>query len=330
MKETERHNTAIEWTHLPGFRGETWNPVVGCTKTSPGCKHCYAETLHNRRHGAYRTGAKLPEQYAVPFNHVQLLKERFSGPLRWKKPRAVFVNSLSDLFHEDVPQGFIDEVFAVMALTPRHCYMVLTKRHEQMRDYTTDVHVQERVDRVAEGLIDQHGTRQEKWSLSRRRGALTPTVRTWPLANVWLGVSVEDQKAAETRIPVLVETPAAVRFLSCEPLLGPLEFDITEEKGDDYGDGAVYWNMLTGERWMRDGIEKELNPTLPIHWVIAGAESGSGARPMDEVWVRGIRDACQDAQVPFFYKQNADKGRKLSLPELDGVRHMAFPPVESV
>lgn len=272
-------------------------------------------------------GAKLPEQYREPFNHVQLLADRLERPLRWRKPRAVFVNSLSDLFHEDVPRGFIDEVFTVMALTPRHRFMVLTKRHEQLKDYTTDTYVQERVDRVAEGLID-YGTRQEKWDLSRRRGALTPTVRTWPLPNVWLGVSVENQKAADTRIPALVETPAAVRFLSCEPLLGPLEFDVTQEEGDEYGDGAVHWNMLAGYRWMRDGIEQELNPTLPIHWVIAGAESGAGARPMDEAWVRGIRDACVTADVRFFYKQDAEKGRKLSVPDLDGVRHTAFPLIE--
>ena len=133
MSETKRHNTAIEWTHLPGFGGETWNPVVGCNKVSPGCKLCYAEVLHNRRHEAFKRGAKLPQQYAEPFNHVQLLEERLERPLRWKKPRAVFVNSLSDLFHEEVPESFIDTVFAVMALTPRHRFMVLTKRHERMR-----------------------------------------------------------------------------------------------------------------------------------------------------------------------------------------------------
>ena len=186
MSETERHNTAIEWTHLPGFSGETWNPVVGCTKVSPGCKLCYAETLHNRRHKAFVGGAKLPQQYAEPFNHVHLLEDRLERPLRWKKPRAVFVNSLSDLFHEEVPQRFIDTVFAVMALTPRHRFMVLTKRPERMRDYLTDLSMRERVDRVAESLIDIHGTRQEKWDLNRRRHAISPTLRTWPLPNVWL------------------------------------------------------------------------------------------------------------------------------------------------
>lgn len=134
MDEVERHNTAIEWTHLPGFRGETWNPVVGCTKVSQGCKHCYAETLHNRCHKALVGGAKLPEQYAEPFNRVQLLEERLERPLRWKKLRAVFVNSLSDLFHEDVPQGFIDVAFAVMALTPRHLFMVLRGHLKIFRD----------------------------------------------------------------------------------------------------------------------------------------------------------------------------------------------------
>jgi len=316
------------WTHLPGFKGETWNPAVGCTKVSLGCRFCYAQTLHDRRHKAYLQGAELPEQYAKPFSEVQLIPERLERPLRWKKPRAVFVNSLSDLFHEEVPQGFIDQVFAVMALTPHHRYMVLTKRHEQMRDYATDRDVQGRVNLAAEGLIEAHGTRQQQWDLSRRRNAWRPTIGRWPLPNVWLGVSVENQKAAEARVPVLVETPAAIRFLSCEPLLGPISFNVTLEEGDEYGDGAIYWDMLSGITWMRDGFEKELEPRPPVHWVITGAESGSGARPMDEDWVRGIRDACEAAGIPFFYKQNAEKGRKLSLPELDGRHWAEFPTLE--
>ena len=325
MNRTEHHNTAIEWTHLPGFRGETWNPVVGCDKVSQGCKLCYAETLHNRRHKAFLAGAKLPQQYAKPFRHVQFLENRLERPLRWKKPRAVFVNSLSDLFHENVPEGFIDIVFAVMGLTPQHRFMVLTKRPEAMRDYLTGVTMQKRVDVAAETLIEQHGTRQEKWDLSLRRGAWVPTVRAWPLPNVWLGVSVENQKAANARIPVLAETPAALRFLSCEPLLGPLEFTLTLREGDEHGYGAVRYDMLTGYKWMWDGFETPLEPTGPIHWVIAGAESGQGARPMDEAWVRRIRDTCTVERIPFFYKQNADKGRKKSLPELDGRRWAEFP-----
>lgn len=320
-----KHGTKIEWTHHPGFKGETWNPVVGCTKVSQGCKFCYAETLHDRRHKAFVAGAKLPQQYAEPFKQVQLLPERHELPLRWKNPRSVFVNSLSDLFHEDVPQGFIDAVFAVMALRPEHRFMVLTKRHREMRDYLTDAAVRERVSEVAESLIDMHGTRQEKWDLNRRRHAISPTLKTWPLPNVWLGVSVEDQKAAASRVPVLAETPAAVRFLSCEPLLGPLEFTVTLRGGDQHGYGTVRHDLLTGYKWMWDGFEVPLEPTGPIHWVIAGAESGTGARPMDEDWVRGIRDACTLENVPFFYKQNADKGRKLSLPELDGRRWADLP-----
>ena len=325
MCETERHNTAIEWTHLPGFRGETWNPVVGCNKVSQGCKFCYAETLHNRRHKAFVGGAELPQQYAEPFNHVQLLEDRLEHPLRWKKPRAVFVNSLSDLFHEEVPQRFLDTVFAVMALSPRHRFMVLTKRHERMRDYAADPDVRERVDRASERLLDVDSTRQEKWDLNRRRGALTPTVRTWPLPNVWLGVSVENQKAADARILALAGTPAAVRFLSCEPLLGPINFNFKLREGDEYGDSAIYRDVLSGYTWMQGGFEKPLEPAGPIHWVIAGAESGTGARPMDETWVRSIRDACMTESIPFFYKQSAEKGRKRSLPELDGKRWAEFP-----
>lgn len=320
-----KHNTKIEWTHHPGFKGETWNPVVGCTKVSQGCRFCYAETLHDRRHKAYEAGARLPQQYAEPFKHVQLLPKRLELPLRWQKPRSVFVNSLSDLFHEDVPRGFIDAVFAVMALRPHHRFMILTKRHREMRDYLADAAVRERVSEGAEGLIDNHGTRQEKWNLSRRRNACAPTVRTWPLPNVWVGVSVEDQKAADARIPVLAATPAAVRFLSCEPLLGPISFDLTVREGDEYGEGAVRLDMLTGYRFLRDGFEKPLQPTGAIHWVIAGAESGTGARPMDEDWVRDICHACEIERIPFFYKQNADKGRKLSLPELDGRRWADLP-----
>lgn len=186
-------NSRIEWTDA------TWNPITGCTKISPGCDHCYAERVTERFHGP------------GSFEKVVLHPDRLDQPLRWKKPRLVFVNSMSDLYHDDD--------LALM-------------------DFTTPL--------------------------------------TWPLPNVWLGVSVEDQKRAGLRIPALIDTPAAVRWLSCEPLLGPIDLDRTDK--DALVDGG-------------------------IDWVVVGGESGPGARPMHPEWARQLRDRCTASSVPFFFKQ---------------------------
>ncbi len=207
--------STIEWTEA------TWNPVTGCTKVSPGCAHCYAETFAERFRGVpghpYERGFDL-----------QLRPERLDQPLTWKRPRMIFVNSMSDLFHEEVPEDYIRAVFQVMERASWHTFQVLTKRHERLAE-------------------------------------LAPLL-PWP-QNVWMGVSVENQRWT-CRVDALRRTPAAVRFLSCEPLLSALQLNL-------------------------EGI----------HWVIVGGESGPGARPMRPEWARDIRQQCESAHVPFFFKQ---------------------------
>lgn len=237
----------IEWTEA------TWNPVTGCTKVSPGCDYCYAERIDERFHGK--------GSFAV----VRRSEEKLYLPLRWRKPRRVFVNSMSDLFHDDVPDSFIARVFAVMAQTPQHTYQVLTKRHGRMRSL------------------------MNAWAPVTGR---PPWVHTgpWPLPNVWLGVSVENQQWADIRIPALLDTPAAVRWISAEPLLGPV----------DLGNVGVV-DALLG-----DGLAglMDVPPARPrLDWVVAGGESGPGARPMHPDWARSLRDQCAAAGVPFFFKQ---------------------------
>jgi len=264
-------STTIEWTQRPGTKGETWNPTVGCNKVSQGCKNCYAEVMHRR---LMAMGVK---GYDLPFlAGARPMHDRLTIPFKWKKPRTVFVNSMSDLFHEAVPFSFIDQVFAVMALTPQHTYQILTKRPERMAEYFSTR------DRFVAMPPESVKPCQETW-------VATGPVRTQefqhPIPNVWLGTSVEDQATAETRIPHLLKVPAAVRFLSCEPLLGPVDL------------AAIRYNThlgtMTGVGFFRYGI----------HWVIAGGESGHGARPMHPDWARSLRDQCQDAGVPFFFKQ---------------------------
>lgn len=233
-------NSRIEWTDA------TWNPITGCTKISPGCDHCYAERVTERFHGP------------GSFEKVVLHPDRLDQPLRWKKPRLVFVNSMSDLYHDDVPDDFIADVFAHMWWAPTHTFQVLTKRHGRMRAL---------MPRIEENL------RRREHDLALM-DFTTPL--TWPLPNVWLGVSVEDQKRAGLRIPALIDTPAAVRWLSCEPLLGPIDLDRTDK--DALVDGG-------------------------IDWVVVGGESGPGARPMHPEWARQLRDRCTASSVPFFFKQ---------------------------
>ena len=344
-------DTSIEWTRNPdGSPGKVWNPVVGCRKVSEGCRNCYAKTLHDRRHEAYQEGGgywnngqPIPKQYAEPFETVQLIPERLNDPLHWRKPQRVFVNSVSDLFHPDVPDGFIFDVFVAMSYAPQHTFMVLTKRPERMAEWCS----------------------ARRW----RNLGLSPAMLgdfyapiipgkhrdddVEHLPNVWLGTSVENQEAADNRIPHLLETPAAVRFLSCEPLLGPVDLEpyLWEEAGPEWA----------GKNLAEPGID----------WVIVGGESGLGARPMRLDWARDLRDQSAAADVPFFFKQwgewfdrdQWEYNPELALPDdevayngllssrltriergteravmhrvgkkaagrlLDGVEHSAFPPV---
>ena len=234
--------SAIEWTDV------TWNPVTGCTKITRGCDHCYAERLAERFRG-------IPGH---PFENgfdLTLRPERLSQPLSWKRPRMVFVNSMSDLFHKEIPTSFIDRVFETMEVARQHIFQVLTKRSSLMRDY-----------------------------LQRRYGGGTVP------RHIWFGVSVEDHTAT-ARIQHLQRAPAAVRFLSIEPLLGPLgEIDL-------------------------EGIS----------WVIVGGESGPNARPMKKRWVLDIRDLCERKGIPFFFKQWGGLTPKSGGRRLEGIEHSAMP-----
>lgn len=282
--------TRIEWVRNPdGSPGEAWNPVTGCSKVSPGCKHCYAERFAKRLRG--RAGYPSDE----PFR-VTLHPERLDEPMRWRKPRRVFVNSMSDLFHEQVPIEFIVAVFRIMAAARHHTFLVLTKRAERLPDIMA---------KVRHGLSVIY--RKEVWPEVHSPG--------WPLPNVWLGVSAENQRYADERIPRLMETPAAVRFVSLEPLLGPV--DLCHIQADPW----TRLNALEGCGIdLRGHVQSVPNVTCPkLDWVIVGSESGPGARPMDEAWVRALRDQCVAAGVPFYYKQRLDeRGRKVSLPVFDG------------
>ena len=250
---TTNHGTGIEWTHVPGYKGETWNPVRGCTKISPGCKHCYAETFAERWRGVVMPDGK-PHAYHQGFD-LRIVPEKLDEPTRATKPRAYFVNSMSDLHQDDIDRRFIRDCYATMWACTHHLFMVLTKRAENMRD-----------DHATLGIYGD-------------------------APNVWLGVSVEDRKYGLPRVDILRTIPAAVRFLSIEPLL------------EDLGDID-----LTG-----------------INWVIVGGESGANARLLEESWVLRIRDLCAEQGVPFFFKQWGGINKKLRGNMLGGRQHLAFP-----
>jgi protein gp37 len=293
-------DTEISWTHRPGTVGRTWNPVQGCRRISPGCQNCYAEHLAARfaesgwSQGLINLGTRKWNGTA------RLAAHKLDEPLRWRKPATVFVNSMSDLFYEGFADEEIDLVLAVMLLTPQHTYQVLTKRAERMRRYMTDPGLYDRVLEAA-GLF-----RDERPELNLI-AIDNPT--TCPKPWIWLGVSVENQDAADERIPELLRTPAAIRFLSCEPLIGPVDllpwFDPVGSC--DCAPGASYcvggcakdapWRGLA----TRPGDSVASDPQL--HWVIGGCESGAGARECDVEWLRLLRDRCEEAGVSFFLKQ---------------------------
>lgn len=284
-------STSIEWTEA------TWNPIVGCSVVSPGCTNCYAMKMAARIDrmqpgGHYAGTTQASKAGTVWTGKVALAPERvLTAPLRRKKPTTYFVNSMGDLFHENVPDHWIDRVFAIMALTPQHTYQVLTKRAERMLAYVSDEAIEDRLALVIlnvasnkkngifirEGILDWPEITVKGGEWDDRDWPAGIRLKTWPLPNVWLGVSVEDQTRADERIPHLLATPAAIRFVSAEPLLGPL--DILKYTPDF-------------STWL-DGLD----------WVICGGESGPGARPMHPDWARSLRDQCAAAQVPFFFKQ---------------------------
>jgi protein gp37 len=299
--------TRIEWTD------ESWNPIVGCSVVSPGCTNCYAMRQAGRlldKPGSHYEGTTQGSKAGpVWTGKVSLAPEHIlSAPLRWKKPRRVFVNSMGDLFHEDAPDEWIDKVFAVMALAPQHTFQVLTKRPERMRDWATrDLPHSPLTQSIAE-LYTAHPEVAATHPFDKER-AIEVATQGWPLPNVWLGVSCEDQARAEERIPPLLDTPAAVRFVSAEPLLGPVYLSPKNRYSagiqpsryccDTYDPLRGHGETDTDD--VGSGVAYTFGPK--IDWVIVGGESGPGARPMHPDWARSLRDQCASAGVPFFFKQ---------------------------
>lgn len=290
--------TGIEWTDA------TWNPTVGCDRVSPGCAHCYAKQLHDQRHTAHLAGKLQAVQYAHPFEVVQLKPERLAHPLSWRTPKRIFVNSVSDLFHDAVPDEYLHRVFAVMALASRHTFQVLTKRPARMQAYVTQLGRSiEPLEHAARGL-----GRTFRW----QGLSLLP----WPIPNVWLGVSVENQRWANERIPLLLDTPAAVRFLSCEPLLGPLDLKRVSHR-------VAAGSRVTFDALDRHGLHQWTD--TGVDWVIVGGESGPKARPMAAAWVRDLAAQCDSAGAAFFFKQWGGRTPKSGGRELDGRTWEALP-----
>ena len=266
--------TGIAWTDA------TWNPVTGCSKVSQGCKHCYAE----REWGRLSANPKATAYYGRAFTDVACHEDRLDQPLRWKKPRMIFVNSMSDLFHEDVPDDFIDRVFAVMALAEKHTFQVLTKRPERMLRWF-DPGFDNR----------EHAVGQAMREIAAARGGDDAGLPEWPLPNVWLGVSVEDQATADDRIPLLLRAPAAVRWVSAEPILGRTDLEHVQL------DENTYYNALTGDSLMLSRTIIPMENTLS--WVVCGGESGNSARALDAHHLRSLIKQCQKSGTPVFVKQ---------------------------
>jgi protein gp37 len=307
---TDQRNGGIAWCD------ETWNPVRGCSRVSAGCRNCYAERVAARfanpgqpYHGLAIGGDTRLERTAagatVSVYHpprwtgeVRLVPELLDAPLRWRRRRRVFVNSMSDLFHERLRDEAIAAVFGVMSAAPKHTFMVLTKRPERMRAF-----------------FAQRDTGGSFRGAAERAGALIPRVAdewklTRPLPNVWLGVSVEDQASADARIPLLLDTPAAVRFVSYEPAIGPLDFSPPSLRGS-----GNWLGHATQSRGMHDGLD----------WIIVGGESGPGARRCDVAWIRSTIEQCRAAKVPCFVKQLGRVIEDRNDSDFDGSSSRAWP-----
>lgn len=292
--------TAISWTDA------TWSPLVGCTKVSAGCDNCYAIRTAHRM--TANPNPLVSQAYAGTeaggewTGRVNLLTDRLDQPLRWRKPRRIFVNAQSDLFHKDVPDDFIARVFAVMALAPQHTFQVLTKRHGRMRALLSSEDFPR--------LVFAHAYHNGAEDI----GDADWGHEDWPLSNVWVGVGVEDQATADLRIPALLDTPAAVRWISAEPLLGPVDLrDYVDRWHEDDGDICDWGRCDRAAVAVRRDFTHEdpryvcMLPVCERHrgldWVVVGGESGPGARPMHPEWVRSLRNQCASTGVAFHFKQ---------------------------
>jgi len=339
-------DTEISWTHRPGTRGRTWNPTQGCAIKSEGCRNCYAMRQARRFAGPGRPFHGLVNLKTGKWTgKARLATHKLDEPFSWREASTVFVDSMSDLFYEGFTFEEIAAVFGVMALCPQHTFQILTKRPDRMNEWFQWAEREARDANAGVGMtISAFCVCMADKRMDAERGRLSHAVGeliakpwpAWPLRNVWLGTSVENQAAADERIPALLETPAVVRFLSCEPLLEPV--NITE-----YFDPC---SVPCGEE-----------PWPELSWVIAGCESGPGARKCDVEWLRSVRDQCAAANVPYFLKQaeestdcgedrNLDIGdddtvafgdgsrmkprrpgghHVIEAPYLDGEQHLAFP-----
>lgn len=268
--------TKIEWTR------ETWNPIIGCTKISEGCKNCYAEKF------AYRLShnPKTMDNYVHVIdlstkkwsNKTQLVKSSLTKPLKWKKSKMIFVCSMGDLFHDSVPFGWINYVFTVMSYCDRHIYQILTKRPQRILDFYS-----------------------WKWEKIKKLTQNNDYIPWRPKNNVWIGVTAENQEMADQRIPILLQIPTKVRFVSCEPLLEEI---LLKQQWKNYLEG---WDTEIGCRSDINGYPEpcpEQIQTNKINWVIAGPETGYGKRPCKKEWIESLYEQCKSANVPFFDKKN--------------------------
>jgi len=309
----------IEWTHA------TWNPTVGCTVVSPGCTNCYAmgqaARLLDGNPAAphYEGTTRRVNGNAVWSGKVALATDDILlQPLKWKRPRLIFVNSMSDLFHESIPDEWIDKVLAVMALAPQHTFQVLTKRASRMRAYLSDH--KRLYARVYSVIFDQLPSAAFRFDVNPAAENMNAWLASGILRNIWFGVSTEDQARADERIPDLLATPAAVRWVSAEPLLGPIDFGRIELVAQKPGSrrAGIHLDALRG-KYVESGTpyagEWDVTGPLPskaaavrLDWIVVGGESGRHARPMHPDWARSIRDQCATAGVPFFFKQWGEWG----------------------
>lgn len=322
--------TSIEWTRGDdGTKGETWNPVVGCSLVSAGCSNCYAmKFAHRGMRPEHKGLTELTKKHGPRWNgKVSFVEHALSKPLSWKKPRRIFVNSMSDLFHDKVTNEQIAAVFGVMAACPQHTFQVLTKRPRRMREWFA--------------WIESHahlGSVYANEAAKLLPERFFPFASPWPLKNVWLGVSVEDQGTADERIPDLLATPAAIRFVSYEPALGEVDFGMSSATCDCCPRWTSRWVRLHsrveadlplgGKRWGVDGglyratsnrhgalsvaagperllgIKPAEFVALPkLDWIIVGGESGHGAREFDLAWARSTIEQCETAGIACFVKQ---------------------------
>lgn len=319
--------TAIEWAaNADGTPGATWNPVVGCSHASPGCRNCYAqgEAARQERIAAaagratpYAGTTQQTKVGPVFTGKVAFAEAQLRRPLARRKPTTWFVNSMGDLGAEGVEDAWLDQVWSVMAASQQHTFIVLTKRPERLRAYLSTPDRPRLVARawcmVGRNLRDGHpGWSRRVWNAEGENS----TPRAWPLPNVWLGVTAEDQERADQRIPVLLATPAAVRFVSYEPAIGSLDLGriCIQQRRPGSVRAGIHLNALRG-RYVESGLpylgDWDINspppeiPPIRLDWVICGGESGRGehVRPMHPDWARQVRDDCAAAGVPFFFKQ---------------------------